>query len=372
MNEHVDLSLVDQRLAGMERPVTGGPTSGLSRALSERLQIDVVLIRVGFVVLAMFSGIGAALYLWGTALTPRVGGTAPIRRFLPRFGEWGRNTQLGVIGASTLLVALLWSSGNALPTSALLALGVVVWLAVRGKSPATAPTPHPTPEQTAPWPPPQGPPSDPRETLEQWRERMAQAAAMEHLPEVNLYDEPAPSPSPAARRSWLGALLVVAAGVVGTAVPLLIGYVDPAIIAGSGAVASGLALIAWSLLRRSRRIPGLVLAMVLALAIGAAVLGTASVTPMSYSTHHNITADQRDFDYVNVSGAELDLTGHQSGTVSVNVVLSDVTITIPAGASVEITQFGSTVDIPRATGGAGSDLRVEINAVRSTVSGVRS
>lgn len=78
MNTHVDLSLVDQRLAGMERPLATGPTSGLSRALSERLQIDALLIRVGFAVLTLFSGIGLALYLWGTALTPRAGGTAPI------------------------------------------------------------------------------------------------------------------------------------------------------------------------------------------------------------------------------------------------------------------------------------------------------
>ena len=42
--------------------------------------------------------------------------------------------------------------------------------------------------------------------------------------------------------------------------------------------------------------------------------------------------------------ADLDLTGHESGTVTINAVLSDVSIVIPEGATVEVTQFGSTVE----------------------------
>lgn len=366
MSTHVDLSLVDQRLAGMERPASGGLTSGLSRALSERLHIDVVLIRVGFAVLAMFSGIGLALYLWGTVLTPRVGGVAPIRRLLPRFVQWTRNTQLIVIGASTLLVALLWSTGNALPTAALLGLALVAWLTMARRSPSA-----PSAQGMASWPPPQTG-SQPTETVEQWRQRMEQAAARQQLPEVNLYDDPQPKPAPVARRSWLGALLVVTAGTGGAAAAIVFGTVSPPVVFASGAVASGVVLVAWSLLRRSRRIPGIALALVLIMSVCTAALGTAAVTPLSYSTAAETDANQREFDYVNVSGAELDLTGHESGLVTVNVVASDVTVALPGDATVELTHFGSTVDIPPATRGAEGSLRVEINALGSTVTGVRS
>lgn len=366
MSTHVDLSLVDQRLAGMERPASGGLTSGLSRALSERLHIDVVLIRVGFAVLAMFSGIGLALYLWGTVLTPRVGGVAPIRRLLPRFVQWTRNTQLIVIGASTLLVALLWSTGNALPTAALLGLALVAWLTMARRSPSA-----PSAQRVASWPPPQTG-SQPTETVEQWRQRMEQAAARQQLPEVNLYDDPQPKPAPVARRSWLGALLVVTAGTGGAAAAIVFGTVSPPVVFASGAVASGVVLVAWSLLRRSRRIPGIALALVLIMSVCTAALGTAAVTPLSYSTAAETDANQREFDYVNVSGAELDLTGHESGLVTVNVVASDVTVALPGDATVELTHFGSTVDIPPATRGAKGSLRVEINALGSTVTGVRS
>lgn len=200
---------------------------------------------------------------------------------------------------------------------------------------------------------------------------MEQAAAMERLPEVYLYDEPEPAPAPVARRSWLGALLVLAAGAAGVAASFLFGIIDPAVVLAWGAVASGATLIAWSLLRRSRRIPGVALALVLLLSIAAAGLSAASVTPMSYSTQET-SSSQREFDYVNVPGADLDLTGHESGTVTINAVLSDVSIIIPEGATVEVTQFGSTVDIPPPTTRLGNDLRVEINAVRSTVTGTRS
>lgn len=174
-----------------------------------------------------------------------------------------------------------------------------------------------------------------------------------------------------ARRSWLGALLVLAAGAAGVAASFLFGIIDPAVVLACGAVASGATLIAWSLLRRSRRIPGVALALVLLLSIAAAGLSAASVTPMSYSTQET-SSSQREFDYVNVPGADLDLTGHESGTVTINAVLSDVSIIIPEGATVEVTQFGSTVDIPPPTTRLGNDLRVEINAVRSTVTGTRS
>lgn len=366
MSELVDLGVVDKRLGGLERPASPGVTSGLARALAERLDFDVLLVRIVLVFLTIFTGLGLAIYVWGTLLTPRVGHEPPITRYAPGFAQWNRTTQLLIIGGSSLLIGLLWGAGSAGTGIALAIAAIVAWLLISRRSPQSKPA---AAESAAIQDPVPAPEAD--ETYEAWQARMRGAVESHPAPTSRPSSPPSSNPpaSPAPRRSWLGGLAVLGVGAVAGLVPVLLGVLNPLTIASSALGAMGLALVAWSLLRRSRRIPGLVLAVCLVMAATTAVLSLPGAGVQSVTGSPQAPGGS-EFDYFNAKDVELDFSGVTDGGIEINAVLSEIRITLPEGARIEVNQVGSTVDMPLLTDGPADGLLIEINAVGSTVTGV--
>jgi phage shock protein PspC (stress-responsive transcriptional regulator) len=166
----------------------GGVAAGVAGALD----VDVVLVRLGFVAAAFFGGLGVIAYLLGWLLLP----VAPAATATPAHGDrrqlWGY--ALVALGLVAVGGRLGWSfSGDgAFWPLVLIGLGVaVLWL--RSRDDGAAPPP--------PGPPPAQPPGDARPD-----------AATAALPA--LVDEPTPVPTtpprPPRPRSRLGTLAVSA------------------------------------------------------------------------------------------------------------------------------------------------------------------
>lgn len=362
MSELVDLGVVDKRLAGLERPASTGLTSGLARALAQKLDFDVVLVRVALVFLAVFTGIGLAVYVWGTLLTPRVGKEAPIHRLVPGFRQLNRTTQLLMIAGSTVLLGLVWGAGSAGTGLAIAGIAVTAWWLITRKSTGLAVAPEPAPE---PEPEPVAP--EPDETYEQWQSRMQ--GAVDPYPMATL---PVATAAPAAvKRGWWGGLGILVAGGLTMGTLLFVGIGSPTTVASAGLVVMGLLLVLWALIRRSRRIPGFVLVLCLILAAGTALVGSGGFQAQTVAGAP-LADEGAEYDYVNTRDVELDLGHLTQGRVTVNVVMSQVTLVIPPGATYEINQFGSEVELPPVVVGEAEGLIIEINAVGSQVTGVQS
>jgi phage shock protein PspC (stress-responsive transcriptional regulator) len=61
------------RRAALRRPVQGSVVAGVAAGLARYLGVDVMIIRLAFVVLIIFGGAGIPLYLAGLLLIPEEG-----------------------------------------------------------------------------------------------------------------------------------------------------------------------------------------------------------------------------------------------------------------------------------------------------------
>lgn len=358
MSELVDLGVVDKRLAGLERPASTGITSGLARTLADKLDFDVVLVRVALVFLGVFTGIGLAIYVWGTLLTPRVGQEAPIRRLAPGFQKLNRTLQLLIIAGSTVLLGLIWGAGSAGTGLALASIAVTAWWLIARKAGGRPAAQEPGPEPVAP---------EAQETYEQWQSRMR--GAVDPYPVATAPAAPVAPVAP--KRGWWGGLGILAVGGLTMGAMRFTGIGSATTIASVGLLVMGLLLVLWSLMRRSRRIPGLVLVLCLMLAAGTAVIGTGGFQAQTVAGAP-LADEGADYDYVNARDVELDLGHLTRGRVTVNAVVSQVTLIVPTGATYEINQFGSEVELPPVVTGGAEGLVIEINAVGSQITGVQS
>lgn len=301
MNQTVDLAVVDPRLRGVRRPADTGPSSGLCRALAQRFGIDPLVLRIAAIALTFAAGLGLVLYAWGTLLTPRVGGVAPIQNILPAFARWTRTTQLLVVGISTLAIVTLSASTTGLPIGPAVVL-LVVFLIVRRRREAA-------PTQWGPWSPGAQPgalsapgPSasaadgtaeraEP-ETVEAWRAHIGAYAARppaagDPLPIVDLYGSVAGTtatlaPVPRPPVTWAGGAVVILLGLAGAAAPLLLGLQPVVAWSLAGAtLALGVSFLLWALLVRSRRLPAAILIAALVTGAGAAGISLQHAGPMS-------------------------------------------------------------------------------------------
>lgn len=115
---------------GIRRPSQGRWVAGVSGGLGASRQIDPVLFRVGFVLLALFSGLGITAYLLCWLLLPSDDDTVALDRAL-RQGDGGAITLLVIIAINLFAAvggALGSDSGTVL---GLVLLGGLVWLVVR-------------------------------------------------------------------------------------------------------------------------------------------------------------------------------------------------------------------------------------------------
>lgn len=73
------------RRTGLRRPVQGSVVAGVAAGLARYLGVDVMIIRVAFVVLAIAGGAGIPLYLAGLLLIPEEGSDCSIAGSLAGF-----------------------------------------------------------------------------------------------------------------------------------------------------------------------------------------------------------------------------------------------------------------------------------------------
>ena len=73
------------RRTALRRPVQDSVVAGVAAGLARYLGVDVMIIRLAFVVLTIFGGVGIALYLAGLLLIPEEGSEVSIASSLIEF-----------------------------------------------------------------------------------------------------------------------------------------------------------------------------------------------------------------------------------------------------------------------------------------------
>lgn len=363
MSTQLDLAWLDPSLDDLTRRDTDGYGSGLSRALAARFGIDVVIVRVAFVLLALSAGLGLALYGWGTALTRGPAGNRPIDSLLPSFGSWTLRSQKLAVVISSLAFTFAVAASTPLPWgTGVIALIILVFL--RRKSSHGAPVKTPAD------------PGSVDEQLASWRARMAEAAGT-RLPATPTLDLDAPAarttaaPAPVrAKSSWLAGLAIVAiAGCAGVFTSLVLGG-GGVEIAAVTTITAGVLVALYSLIVRQRRIPRLILGL-LVVAIGATgYLATQSTIPAQPAP------GVMDLGFIGASDETLDLSTldlEGFDEIVVHPVASNLEIVVPGevGEIVSHKSF-SNVDIDPALTDedAGSDLLLERLVIDATASNV--
>ncbi|SHI95489.1 phage shock protein C (PspC) family protein [Tessaracoccus bendigoensis DSM 12906] len=251
MARDLDRNWLTESLAPVRRRNASGLGSGLSRAIAAQLGVDVVIVRVAFVVLTFCAGLGVALYCWGTLLTIGPRGTRPIDSLIDSFRSWSTGGQLALIIATSIAVVATVGSVTSLPWGmALLAVGLLALLLRRnrGHSGADVST---LPES-----------ADQDELIDDWRRRMSFAAgtndAAPFLPtDLPLLPQTRPPAvaAPRPRSAWLmGTLFLGGASAVSVLCALVLGLTTPVSVA-IACIVLGVALTIFAAVSRTRRVP---------------------------------------------------------------------------------------------------------------------
>ena len=335
MPELVHPAQLDPRLAGLTRPQSTGFTGGLCRALAERWQVDPIIVRLVMLAMTFAGGVGIALYAWGCLLTPRIGGTPLILRWLPAFGGWPKNTQAIIVAVSSLVLVLSVARQTGVSWGPVIVVGALAWAMAR-RHRRNNDIPSTTQSASA---------RGNAESVEQWRARLS-LHADSPLPALDLYapeasrHAPSPITHKTRRNNWWAAAAILLFMGVAAVVPFALGL-DPAVL-WAGVFASGTAavlILVHSLVMRSRRLPVVLLVVVLSGAVG---VGPLSVNHSAASDAPPVGvqgADQH-HTFFGEAPAKLDLTGMQvdeATTVFIDATASVVEIRVddPPG-SIEV------------------------------------
>lgn len=73
---------VTMNMNTLHRPLSGRLVAGVAAGVAEQLDVDVVLVRMAFVVLGLVGGLGLPLYVAGWLLVPDEGSDEPIAQRL--------------------------------------------------------------------------------------------------------------------------------------------------------------------------------------------------------------------------------------------------------------------------------------------------
>ena len=96
-------------LMPMRRTSQGAVLGGVCAGLARRWRLDPVVLRVAFVVLGLFSGLGLALYVGALLLVPKDGASDyPVRGMVPATRSWSEPAVIGaVVGLGVLIMVTL-------------------------------------------------------------------------------------------------------------------------------------------------------------------------------------------------------------------------------------------------------------------------
>ena len=298
------------------RPRRGRKIAGVAAGVANRYRIDPVLVRVGFVVAAIYGGAGILFYLLGWLFLPEEDDEAAPAEAL--IGKGRSSTSAGfTILLCVLLVPMLgWFFGGGpfgtFPAwLSLVVIGGLLFLLHQNRGhltpvrTSTAPAPPPpaaTPEPTVPLttattqtdvplPPPVGapvdapPPVDDRTTPPAWDPLGAAPFAWD-LPEPTTpAPEEPPEPPAKRRKSRIGTMTVGLALVVAAGMSFAMGgWITPQHIVGVVLAILGLGMVAGAFLRGGR---GLI---ALAVPLSVAGLALTVVSPEGYNGIGDLTA----------------------------------------------------------------------------------
>jgi phage shock protein PspC (stress-responsive transcriptional regulator) len=366
------------------RPRRGRKIAGVAAGFGNRYRIDPVLVRVGFVVAAIYGGAGVLVYLLGWLFLPEQDDeVSPFESLIGR-GRSSTSSGFTVLLCIGLIPVLSWffSGGfiGAFPSWLSLAVvGGLLYLLHQSRghlrpvsptapSAATPPVPPtmPVPPEPpvfpmgmpsvatpsaptveVPLPPPAGAPVDagpepaPRTTPPSWDPLGAAPFAWD-LPEP-AGQEPAEEPEPPAlkrRKSRIGMATVGLALVVSAGMSFAMGgWISPQHIVGVALAILGLGMVAGSFVRGGR---GLI---ALAVPLSVAGLALTSIGPEGYQGLGNLDATPRSIGAVHdsyersVGNVTLDLRSLPSvGEVrtEARTDLGNVTVIVPADADVTV------------------------------------
>ncbi len=247
---------LDERLLG-----------GVAGGVADALGIDVVVVRLGFVVAAFFGGLGVIAYVLGWILLPAAPAISPTTS--PR-GDRRQLLGYGLVALGLLAVGgrLGWSfrgDGVFWPL-VLVGLGAaVLWLRTRDDADAPPLTPPPPPPPPPPTPPDPGPSDGP--TRPDPTAGLALALPEPSTRPLPIAPGPPTDPQRATERSFLGAVTVSALLVLGGAAWILAASdlwdLDLGVLAAIALAIVGAALVASTWYGRARGLIALGIPLVL-------------------------------------------------------------------------------------------------------------
>lgn len=366
MAKELDLGWAIPQLGALQRREDSGFGTGLSRAIADRLSVDVTLVRVAFIVLGLSAGFGVALYLWGTALTHGPNGTRPVDTVAPGFATWPRRAQVGVVIGTTILLVVMADSVAPLPWPVgVLILGALIFVA-RGRSKQSEGHTR-SASLNAP-----GVTHSDEALIAEWRRVMTAAAgpaAPSHLPVVDLYSpapEPEPLPIDRPRPAWFVGLGIAAATLAAGVVPAALG-VDLLVSAGTALLTAGLLSVLFAAVVRRRRLPrSLVFLLALSLVPAGWMATQASPQSGRQAVPASVLAERIVARDATVEFTAADLEGIDE--VRITAIASDVTIRLP-GAPLSMSSIERGASITTEIDGAtpALDINVVIEATMSEV-----
>jgi phage shock protein PspC (stress-responsive transcriptional regulator) len=337
------------------RPRRGRKIAGVAAGIGARYRIDPTLVRVGFVVAAIYGGAGILVYLLGWLFLPEQDDeVSPVESLIGK-GRSSTSSGFTLLLCIGMVPVLGWFFGGSFlggfsSWMSLVVIGGLLFLLHqnRGHLGAPAPAAEPVPEPVPPFmatPPVEPPLAAPtavpveRTAPPAWDPLGAAPFAWD-LPEPAAPEPEEPEP-PARRRksrigmATIGLALMVAAGLsVATG-----GWITPAHIIGVTLAILGLGMVAGAFRRGGR---GLI---ALAVPLSVAGLALTSIGPGGWNGVGNLNASpttetQVRSDYErSVGNVELDLTGMPAvGDVHtrVSVGVGNATVIVPMNADVEV------------------------------------